>query len=73
MTRVVLCLLTLIKKKKKQKKTQGFQEFPGLAVQWLGLCAFHCRGPGFNPRSGTKIPEAAWSSQKTQNKHKTKT
>lgn len=27
-----------------------------LAVLWSGLC-FHCRGPGFDPSQGTKIPQ----------------
>ena len=30
-----------------------------LVVQWLRL-RFHCRGRGFDPRSGTKIPHGVW-------------
>ena len=33
-------------------------------VQWLGLCAFTARCPGSIPGWGTKIPQAAWWSQK---------
>ena len=37
-------------------------EFPdGPVVRTL---RFHCRGCGFNPSQGTKIPQAAWCSQK---------
>ena len=40
--------------------------FPGtsLAVQWLGVCALTAMGPGSIPGWGTKIPQAAWRSQK---------
>ena len=33
-------------------------------VQWLGLCAFTAEGVGSIPSQGTKIPQAAWCSQK---------
>ena len=33
-----------------------------LVVQWSRLC-FHCRGRGFDPRSGTKIPHSVWCDQ----------
>ena len=51
----------------KKKQKPGFQEFPGLAVQWSGLCAFTAKGLGSILGRGTKIPEAACSGQK----HKT--
>ena len=35
-----------------------------LVVQWLGLCAFTAEGLGSIPDRGTKIPQAAWCSQK---------
>ena len=38
-----------------------------LAVQWLRLC-FQCRGRGFDPGWGTKIPHALWQSQKKKRK-----
>ena len=44
--------VTLIKKKKKKVSKTGTY----LAVQWLGLHASNCRGPGFNPWSGSKDP-----------------
>ena len=35
-----------------------------LVVQWLGLGAFTAVGPGLIPGRGTKVPQAAWLSQK---------
>ena len=35
-----------------------------LVVQSLGLGAFTAKGPGSTPGQGTKIPKAAWLSQK---------
>ena len=37
-------------------------DFPGSPV--VKIPCFHCRGLGFDPWSGTKIPHAAWCSQK---------
>ena len=39
-----------------------------LVVQWLELCAVTPEGPGSVPGWGTKIPQAAWHSQKRKNK-----
>ena len=39
-----------------------------LAVQWLGLCASTEGGTGSIPGWGTKIPHAAWRSQKKKKK-----
>ena len=36
-----------------------------LAVHWLTLCS-QCRGPGFDPRSGNKIPHAVTKTQHSQ-------
>ena len=41
-------------------------EFPGGPV--VRTPRLHCRGPGFNPWLGTKIPQAAWHSQKKKKK-----
>ena len=35
-----------------------------LAVQWLRFCASNAGGMGSIPGGGTKIPHAAWHSQK---------
>ena len=37
-----------------------------LAVQWLGLGAFTAVARGSVPGRGTKIPQAAWHSQKAK-------
>ena len=42
-----------------------------LAVQWLGLHALTAEGPDSIPGWGTKIPQAAESSQKNPKKTKT--
>ena len=39
-------------------------EFPGGPV--VRTLHFHCRGPGFNPGWGTKIPQAVRHGQKKQ-------
>ena len=39
-----------------------------LVAQWLGLCAFIAEGPGSISDWGTKIPQAAWHSQKKKKK-----
>ena len=35
--------------------------------RWLGLCTLTAKGPGSVPGRGTKIPQAAWPSQKNNN------
>ena len=35
-----------------------------VVVQWIGLGALTARGPGLIPGWGTKVPHAAWRSQK---------
>ena len=58
-------------------KFTGFHRFLKFNFQKLSSCespggpvvrtpCFHCRGPGFSP--GTKIPQAAWWSQKKKKK-----
>ena len=51
------------------KKTIQFKNGQGLSW-WSALKtpSFHCRGRGFDPWSGTKIPHAAQCSQKSKNK-----
>ena len=44
-----------------------------LVVQWLGLCALTAEGPGSIPGQGTKIPQAAWHSQKKKKEMRSKT
>ena len=39
-----------------------------LAVQWLRLHAFTAKGTGSIPGQRTKIPQAAWCSQKRKRK-----
>ena len=39
-----------------------------LAVQWLRLCASNARGASSVPGWGTKIPYAAWHSEKIREK-----
>ena len=46
----------------------GVFGLPG-GVMVKTLC-FLCRGHGFNPWWGTKIPQAMWHSQKSRNKIK---
>ena len=48
---------------RKQKR-----EFPGGPV--VRTPCFHCWGPGFNPWSGTKIPQAAWCGPKKKSRRK---
>ena len=40
-----------------------------LVVQWLGLCSFIAKGPGW----GTKIPQAAWPKKKQNQTNNNKT
>ena len=43
-------------------------DFPGGSV--VRTLYFHCRGPGFNPSQGTKIPHATYCSKKKKRKEK---
>ena len=45
------------------KSTEG----NSLVVQWLGLSAFTAKSVSSVPSQGTKIPKAAWCSQKQSN------
>ena len=51
---------------KEQKKISGKCDVRGNspAVQWLGYHSLTAEGLGSTPGWGTKIPQAAWSSQK---------
>ena len=40
------------------------------AIQQLGICTPTAKDPGLIPVQGTKIPQAAWCSQKEKKKHK---
>ena len=42
------------------------REFPGNPV--AGTLHFHCRGPGFDPWLGMKIPQAAQRGQKKKSR-----
>ena len=43
-----------------------------LVIQWLGLHIVTAKGPGSIPGGGTKIPQAAWHSQKKKKREREK-
>ena len=51
-----------------QKNKKNLGDFPGGPV--VKILRFHCRGRGFNPWLGTKIPHTVRRSQKKKQKQR---